>query len=393
MYRRTQEETRILVLAPVGRDANLIAATLSTGGLIPAICPMASQFVAMLREGAAAAVISEEALSAPVLAEVSEWIASQPPWSDFPFVVMTFGGRPSPKTSRRTGELQALGNVTFLERPVRPDTILSSLRAALRARLRQYEMRHRQENLAQVNADLEQFAHSASHDLREPIRNIAIYSELLEHDYSGSLDEQPRQFLEFMKSGAKRMEALVDDLLAYTEASSIVDAMHDPIDANGALETTLSNLRERIRQSRARIICDQILPVRMRKVHLQQLFQNLIENALKYHSDGVPEIRIGSAARDGYCVYSIKDNGIGIPREYHEQIFGIFKRLHTDAEYSGTGMGLAICRRIVERYRGTIWVESEPGKGSTFLFRVPAPVGLESSAESWKNDYDCRRAS
>jgi light-regulated signal transduction histidine kinase (bacteriophytochrome) len=304
--------------------------------------------------------------------ELGEWIASQPPWSDLPFVVLTFGGRPNSRTHQKAAQLQALGNVTFLERPLRPDTMLGSLRAAFRARLRQYEMRHRQENLAQVNADLEQFAHSASHDLREPIRNIAIYSELLMHDYSEALDEQPRQFLEYMRSGARRMEALVDDLLAYTEASGIADAVHDAIDPTEPLELALHNLRERIRESGASITYDSLLPVRMRKVHLQQLFQNLIGNALKYRSEEAPTVQISCSSSAGYCVYSIRDNGLGIPPGYQEQIFGIFKRLHTEGKYPGTGMGLAICRRIVERYRGTIWVQSEPDNGSTFLFRVPS---------------------
>lgn len=371
MYRRTESEARILILAPVGRDAKLIAHTLSSGDLVPAICPSARALLSELTEGAGAAVVVQEALSAQVLKELGAWIKAQPPWSDFPFVVLTFNGRPSPLTRKRAEELRVLGNVTFLERPFRPDTLLGSLRAALRARLKQYEMRHRQETLAQVNADLEQFAHSASHDLREPIRNIAIYSELLSHDYSSSLEDQARQFLEYMKSGARRMEDLVDDLLAYTEASAIADAVHEPIDAKEPLEQALSNLREQIRQSRASITNDSMLPLRIRKVHLQQLFQNLIGNALKYRSERLPEIHISSRASNGYCLYSVRDNGIGIPRDYHEHIFGIFKRLHSDSKYQGTGMGLAICRRVVERYRGTIWVESEPDKGSTFLFRVP----------------------
>jgi signal transduction histidine kinase len=372
MFRRSVEESRILILAPVGRDAKLIADTLSTGGLIPEICQDANELVPRLNQGAAAALIAEEAISATALKGLSEWIHSQAPWSDFPFVVLTFSGRPSPRTRKKAHELEVLGNVTFLERPLRPDTILGSLRAALRARLRQYEMRHRQETLARVNEDLEQFAHSASHDLREPIRNIAIYSELLMQDYGQTLGEQPRQFLEYLKSGATRMDALVNDLLSYSEASAIEDAVHDPIDAMPAFELALCSLRERIRQTHASITHDLMLPVRMREVHLQQLFQNLIGNAIKYCTERIPEVHVSSAVRDSYCVYSILDNGIGIPREYHEQIFGIFRRLHNDVKYPGTGMGLAICRRIVERYRGTIWVQSEVGKGSNFLFRVPA---------------------
>jgi signal transduction histidine kinase len=371
MYRRTEAEVRILILAPMGRDARLIADTLSAGGLIPAICLDAEALLARLSEGAAAAIIAEEALSAAVLERLVEWLKTQPSWSDFPFVVLTSGGRPSPKTTKRAMELESLGNVTFLERPVRQDTLRGSLRAALRARMRQYEMRHRQEALAQVNADLEQFAHSASHDLREPIRNIAIYSELIGTRYGFALDEQGRQFLDFLKSGVLRMEELVRDLLAYTEASSIADAFHDAIDPKQPLELALANLRETVRETGASITYGRLCPVRIREVHLQQLFQNLIGNGIKYRGERAPVIDITAIIQDGYCRYSVRDNGIGIPAEYHEQIFGIFKRLHTNAKYPGTGMGLAICRRIVERYRGTIWVESEVGKGSTFQFKVP----------------------
>jgi signal transduction histidine kinase len=371
MYRRTQAETRILILAPTGRDARLLADTLSAGGLVPAICGDGHALLSMLNEGASAAIVAEEALSGAALVKLGEWLTSQPPWSDFPFVALTSGGRPSPRTVQKARELEALGNVTFLERPVRPDTVRTSLRAAFRARLRQYEMRHRQEALVQANADLQQFAHSASHDLREPIRNIAIYSELIAKRYSHALDAQGRLFLEYLRSGATRMEILVKDLLAYTEASSIVDAVHSPTDAGPPLQHALENLRETIRESGARIHHATLLPVRIREAHLQQLFQNLIGNAIKYRSQESPEIQIESQAQGGYCVYSIRDNGIGVPAEYQEQIFGIFKRLHTNSEYPGTGMGLAICRRIVERYRGAIWVESESGKGSNFRFKIP----------------------
>src|SRR5579862_6449606 len=249
MFRRAPAETRILILAPMGRDAQLIAGTLTAESLVPAVCSSPEELLSMLAEGAAAAIIAEEALPASALTKISRWLAAQPPWSDFPFVVLTSGGRSSPISDKKARDLEVLGNVTFLERPARPETVRSSLRAALRARLRQYEMRHRQETLAQVNADLEEFAHSASHDLREPIRNVAIYSEIIEQRYGHLFDPSGLQFLEFLRASALRMERLVTDLRNYTEASAIADAFHDSIDAGKPLEGALSNLREAIRQS------------------------------------------------------------------------------------------------------------------------------------------------
>jgi signal transduction histidine kinase len=371
MFRRTEAEARILVLAPTGRDAVLVANTLCEAGLAAVPCPDARALVSMLTEGAAAAIIAEEALANAVLNQLRAWLDTQAPWSDFPFVVLTSGGRPSPRTHQKTQELERLGNVTFLERPVRPDTVLSAGRAALRARLRQYESRHHQEALTRANSDLEQFAHSASHDLREPIRSIAIYCELICKRYGDAFDEQGWRYLEFLRSGAARMEMLIDDLLTYTEASVIADAVHDPIDASRPLEIALANLRESIRESGACVVQEELCQVRIREVHLQQLFQNLIGNGIKYRSHRAPEIRVSARIENSYCVYAIRDNGIGIAPEYHEHIFGLFKRLHPNDKYPGTGMGLAICRRIVERYRGTIWVESEVGKGSNFLFKIP----------------------
>jgi light-regulated signal transduction histidine kinase (bacteriophytochrome) len=168
------------------------------------------------------------------------------------------------------------------------------------------------------------------------------------------------------------MDALIGDLLAYTQAASNHDQDVPAIPANKPLEAALANLAQAIRESGAEVVFSDLPTVTMREIHLQQLFQNLIGNAIKYRSEEPLCVRVGATRQDGRWLFSIKDNGIGIRPEYKETIFGIFKRLHTNDRYSGTGMGLAICQRIVERYRGRIWVESEPGKGSTFFFTIPA---------------------
>jgi len=365
-----EQETRILILAPTGRDAPLIAETLAEDGMRQGICKDADSLLQSLGQGAAAVIVANEALHPEAVVNLGRWVSAQAPWSDMPFVVLTSRGAPRPSTTRRAEELEALGNLTFLERPVRPETVLSSVRAAARARMRQYQMRDRQETLARVNADLEQFAHSASHDLKEPIRNIAIYGELLGLHYRDGLDEQGKQFLQFMISGARQIEILVNDLLLFTQAASIIEEIPDPCPPETAIEAALAGLREAIRESGATVTRDSLPPVRVREVHLQQLFQNLIGNAIKYRREK-PRVHISAADEGGRWVFSVKDNGIGFDPIYNEQVFGIFKRLHTSKQYSGTGMGLAICQRIVQRYRGRIWADSELGKGSEFCFAIP----------------------
>lgn len=372
MFRRSASEMRAVILAPIGRDAALLANSLSGLQLETAVAPDAQALIRLLTHGAGCAIIAEEALTPAGLQDLKVWLAEQPPWSDMPFVVLTFSGRPTRQSHRRASQLQVLGNVTFLERPVRPDTALSSVQSALRARMRQYEIRSRQEALMQANADLEQFAYSASHDLREPLRSISIYSDLLVRDYAKLLDERGIEFLKLLRSGARRMDALLDDLLCYAHASSIPEGPVEPVDAMGPLQWALDNLRGAIQQSDAKITIGQMPVVRMRESHLSQIFQNLIGNAIKYRKPNQQvEIYICARKADDEWIFGIGDNGIGVPRAYKETIFGIFKRLHPDSEYSGTGMGLAICKRIVERYRGRIWVESESELGATFFFSIP----------------------
>ncbi len=225
--------------------------------------------------------------------------------------------------------------------------------------------------LTRANGDLQQFAYSASHDLQEPIRSISVYGEMLSQRYSDRLDERGLQYLSFMTKGAQHMEMLVKDLLAYTQTS---ETLSEPgaVDANIALEQALANVAEAIRQAGAVISHDALPTVRMHEVELQQLFQNIIGNAIKYRKeDEAPRIHVTARLEDGRWLFSIRDNGIGIAPAYKDTIFGIFKRLHTDSKYSGTGIGLAICQKIVERNGGRIWVESELGQGATFFFTVP----------------------
>lgn len=241
----------------------------------------------------------------------------------------------------------------------------------------QSALRRTNEELRRANEDLDQFARSASHDLQEPLRSISIYSELLRRQIGASLEPEAGRYLDYLTQGAARMEALIRDLLAWSaasgtpgKASGFADARAD---ANDAFEAALLNLRTSVQDTSAVVTRGNLPGVPILPVHLSQVFQNLIGNAMKYRrADESPRIHVDAVRSQTMWRFSVSDNGIGIDDKYTQQIFGVFKRLHTTEEYSGTGMGLAICQKFVERAGGRIWVESQPGRGSTFYFTLPA---------------------
>ena len=227
------------------------------------------------------------------------------------------------------------------------------------------------EELRRANDDLNQFAHSASHDLKEPLRIIAIYSQLLQRKLAPALDSEGLEYLQHILWGAGRMESLIKDLLEYTRASNPSDEPPPVVEAADSIEDALSNLSATIESAGAQVEYGEMPKVRIARIRLTQLFQNLIGNAIKYRRDEPPRVIIAAKQDGSHWLFSVEDNGIGIEADYREQIFGIFKRLHTSDAYSGTGIGLAICQRIVERAGGRIWVESTYGRGSTFFFTLP----------------------
>jgi light-regulated signal transduction histidine kinase (bacteriophytochrome) len=235
-------------------------------------------------------------------------------------------------------------------------------------------LRRSNEELKRLNDDLNQFAYSASHDLREPLRMVSIYTQLLSRKLRDHLDSDTARYMEHVLSAAARLEALIRDLLAYTQAAEMPGDETGPTDVNEALRNALENLSASIEETEASItvLAPELPNVSAADVHVTQILQNLIGNAIKYRGEKAPEIRIGATRRGAFWEFSVSDNGIGIGEDYREHIFGIFKRLHNSSEYSGTGIGLAICQRIVQRYGGRIWVESRPGRGSTFFFTLPA---------------------
>ena len=227
------------------------------------------------------------------------------------------------------------------------------------------------ERLRLANNDLEQFAYSASHDLQEPLRMVSLYCELLKKRFGGQLGPEGETFISFAVDGSNRMAQLVADLLAYTRAAKWDFESLGTVDPNESVDRVVANLHLTIEQAGATVTRGALPQVEMHSFHLDLLFQNLIGNALKYHGDKPPVIVIDAERGASEWRFSVKDNGIGIDSQYKEQIFGVFKRLHTGAEFPGTGIGLAICQRIVETRGGRLWVESEPGEGSTFFFTLP----------------------
>ncbi len=225
------------------------------------------------------------------------------------------------------------------------------------------------DELARSNAELEHFAYLASHDLKAPILAIGSVLRLFQRRYSGKLDTEADRFISDAIKSALRMERLISDILAYSRAGTQRKTF-EPIDCSEALDISLVNLKDAVESSEAGIIRDPLPKVMADPIQMVQLFQNLIGNAIKSHGEERPRIHISAKQMEKEWVFSVSDNGIGIPKEHIKKIFEIFQRLHGD-KYPGSGIGLAICKKIVERHGGHIWVESEPGKGSTFYFTIP----------------------
>ncbi|HMX89879.1 MAG TPA: ATP-binding protein [Nitrospira sp.] len=235
--------------------------------------------------------------------------------------------------------------------------------------------------LGRSNADLQQFAYVASHDLQEPLRMVSSYTQLLAKRYRGQLDADADEFIAYAVDGATRMQKLIQDLLAYSRVSTGSQPF-EPTPMGAVLSYAMDNLLSAIKESQAVITHDRLPTVRGDAKQLAQLFQNLLSNAIKFHGDQPPRIHISAQRREDEWLFSVRDEGIGIDPQFAGRIFVIFQRLHTRAEYPGTGIGLAICKKIVERHGGRMWVESETGKGATFWFSIPDPPQQPSVTRS-----------
>ncbi|HET9869698.1 MAG TPA: ATP-binding protein, partial [bacterium] len=236
---------------------------------------------------------------------------------------------------------------------------------------RDITQRKKVDELARSNRELEQFAYVASHDLQEPLRMVASFVQLLAMEYKGKLDATADQYIQEAVGGVKRMQALILDLLAYSRLDS-GGRPSQKVDCAEALRQALSDLEIGLRESGATVRPGELPEVTGDFHQIVQLFQNLVANALKFRSEKPPEIQVEARREGGEWLFCVRDNGIGLDPRYAEQIFEIFKRLHTRREYPGTGIGLAICKKVVARHGGRIWVESRPGEGAAFYWTLPA---------------------
>jgi signal transduction histidine kinase len=250
----------------------------------------------------------------------------------------------------------------------------------------QEQLAHKVEELARSNCDLEQFAYVASHDLQEPLRMVAAYTQLLAERYRGKLDTTADRYIGYAVEGATRMQALLEDLLAFSRIGRN-EVIPTPIDANTAIEEVLKNLAFTLKEHSVTITCNPLPTILADRFQVVQLFQNLIANAIKFRGKQALNVTISAEKQGEEWVFSVFDNGIGIAGEHKEFIFKIFQRLHTRAEYPGNGVGLAICKKIVEHNGGRIWVDSELGHGSNFRFTFPAALADKAGK---KEDYELR---
>ena len=225
-------------------------------------------------------------------------------------------------------------------------------------------------DLERSNADLEQFASMVAHDLREPLRTIGSFSQLLASRNAATLDNESRHHLQHILTSVDRMEALIQSLMEFSRLDAEGARALVRVDANLCLGVALHNLQFKVDEAEGTVTADQLPVVLANEILLVHLFQNLLSNSIKY-ADRRPRVHVSAVKGDDHWQFSVRDNGIGIADRYHQLIFGMFQRLHTREQYPGNGIGLSLCRRIIERFGGRIWVESQPHQGSTFFFTLP----------------------
>ncbi len=383
----------VLILAPTGRDARLAANTLIKAGFITHICKNVSELCQKIKAGCGAAIIAEEALKLEDIKTIRLILNDQPAWSDFPFVIFTGTGEETKERLDADECLGEIGNITLLERPVRMRTMLSAIQSVLRARQRQYEVRdllaeiqtlnetlekrvrERTAKLEEANRELETFAYSVSHDLRAPLRAMHSFSQMLIEEHAGQLNDEGKDYLMRILKSAKYMDSLTLDLLAYSRLSRAEFPLQK-VSFEDCVNNVLCQMSEEIRTTKARITVERPLPEVLGHIApLEQIISNLLANALKFSRENVPiQIRIYAQEQRNKVRIYIEDNGIGIAPQYHEKIFRLFERLFSGTTYPGTGIGLAIVKKGVERMGGTTGVESTSDQGSKFWVELPSPA-------------------
>jgi signal transduction histidine kinase len=402
----TQDE-RILFVAPTGADARNLELVLGRAGLAGSACPNIAAVALELEHGCGAILLTEEALAHTGQRDLSAALDGQPPWSDLPIVLIVSGGDSATAFTEAARLVGQRTNLTLVERPLRSVTLLSTLRAALRARRRQYEVKNllrerdellsslerrvaeRTARLEELNGELEAFSYSVSHDLRAPLRSLETYATILCEDFRDALPAEARHYAERIARNAEKMDRLTRDVLTLSRLTRS-DLQMDSVDLDAVLDDVIEQYPDLASARREIEICRPLGCVLGHGPSLTQCFSNLLQNAFKFIPDGrPPDVRVFSEVGAARVRVSVLDNGIGIEPAYHQRIFGIFERA-SPAYVPGTGIGLAIAKKAVERMGGAIGVESSPGNGARFwieLARAP-----EVNAASLKADTSASRA-
>lgn len=278
-------------------------------------------------------------------------------------------------TERKIAEEELRKTRDELEERVRERTKELSLASEELAN-RAQELARKSEDLARSNAELEQFAYVASHDLQEPLRMISSYVQLLSRRYSGRLDNDADEFIAYAVEGTKRMQQLINDLLAYSRVGTRGRPL-EPTDFEQVFREAMANLLVAVEESDAIVTHDRLPTEMADEMQMVQLFQNLIGNAIKFKGHDSPRIHVSARSEGDEWIFSVQDNGIGIDPQFFDRIFTLFQRLHGRNEYPGTGIGLTVSKKIVERHGGRIWLESEPGRGTRFYFTIPRQIEVK----------------
>ena len=376
-------EERILILAPIGSDAKNASAILQRHEFESRICEDLADLCANARSGVGALLIAEEALRPKSMALLLTFLKEQPAWSDIPLILITSGGETTQASLRVFNAFGTSGNITLVERPFRPITLISTLQVSLRARKRQYQTRALMETLEQrvtertrkleeTISELEAFSYSVSHDLRAPLRAMQGYSHVLIEDFSDGMDEKAREYIRRILTASERLDQLIQDVLTYSRFTrgdievsrvNLEPLVNDIVQQYPALQAPRAEVE----------IHTPLLPVAGHMGSLTQCISNLLTNAVKFVSPGTsPHVSIWTESIDSDVLIYIHDNGIGIPPAHQKRIFSMFERGPHTAGYEGTGIGLAIVKKAVERMGGSVGVQSEPGAGSKFWIQLAA---------------------
>ncbi|MDB6057900.1 MAG: hypothetical protein JWO95_1744 [Verrucomicrobiales bacterium] len=401
-------EVRVLILAPTGRDGQLSCEFLQHAGMDAHPCRDMAEVVNETQQGCGAIVMAEETLGTESVMMLTRLLAQQPFWSEIPICLIATGGSSSRETSRRLALFGTVGNVTILERPFRPETLVNTLQVALRSRRRQYEERDlmkalgesetryrelaeslekqvkaRTAALEEANKDLEAFTYTIAHDLRAPLRAQESFATALVDEFGDVLGETGRDYAQRITQSAIRLNHLVQDLLAVSRLSR-AELQIETLDLRAIVARTCQEMDFQIQEALARLkVQDFSFQVCGNDALLGMAITNLLSNAIKFRKPDVrPEIEIRAEERDGWVRLTISDNGIGIAPEYHQQVFGIFNRLHKAGEYPGTGVGLAIVQKAVDRMNGRVGVESQEGEGSRFWIELRGPETKRKCADT-----------